>query len=78
MKYTPDDGWVYSLAVDQYLRNRGLGSELLAHAENMLAALGCLKVNLQIMEGNEEVRQFYQANGFKVEKRISMGKRLPK
>ena len=42
-----------------------------------LAAKGCMKVNLQIMEGNESVGAFYSALGFSVEKRVSMGKRLP-
>jgi len=29
------------------------------------------------MEGNEAVENFYKANGYQTEKRISMGKRLP-
>ena len=35
-----------------------------------------MKINLQIMEGNEIVEGFYLKNGYKTEKRISMGKRL--
>lgn len=35
-----------------------------------------LKINLQIMDGNDAVQRFYQANGYLTEKRISMGKRL--
>lgn len=35
-----------------------------------------LKINLQIMDGNDGVQRFYQANGYLTEKRISMGKRL--
>jgi hypothetical protein len=35
-----------------------------------------VKINLQIMEGNEMVEQFYLSKGYSTEKRISMGKRL--
>jgi hypothetical protein len=37
---------------------------------------GCVKINLQIMEGNGDVVGFYTSLGFAVEKRISMGKRI--
>jgi hypothetical protein len=36
-----------------------------------------MKINLQIMEGNEGVASFYSSLGFSVEKRVSMGKRIP-
>ena len=42
-----------------------------------LAALGCVKINLQITGGNESVVPFYEAHGFAVEDRVSMGKKLP-
>jgi ribosomal protein S18 acetylase RimI-like enzyme len=38
--------------------------------------LGCLKVNLQVLASNAEVIAFYQKLGYRVEERISMGKRL--
>ncbi|THB76252.1 MAG: GNAT family acetyltransferase [Desulfobacteraceae bacterium] len=74
--YDGHRGWIYSIAVHPAQRKQGLGSSLLTHAENRLLKVGCLKVNLQIMEGNEAVQQFYVANGFSEEKRVSMGKRL--
>lgn len=74
--YDGHRGWIYSMAVTPAHRNKGLGSELLRFAEEKLAEKGCLKVNLQIMEGNEAVESFYISNGYKTEKRISMGKRL--
>ncbi|QGY39713.1 GNAT family acetyltransferase [Pseudodesulfovibrio cashew] len=74
--YDGHRGWIYSLATAPDRRGHGIGSSLLAHAEERLAALGCIKVNLQIVAGNESVRSFYEANGFAVEDRISMGKRL--
>jgi len=35
-----------------------------------------VKINLQIMEGNENVTAFYSSLGFTVEKRVSMSKRI--
>jgi ribosomal protein S18 acetylase RimI-like enzyme len=74
--YDGHRGWIYSLAVSAAHRRCGVGSQLVRHAESALAKSGCVKVNLQIMEGNETVSAFYAALGFSVEKRVSMGKRL--
>ena len=74
--YDGHRGWIYSLAVLPAYRKRGIGTALLEHAEKKLANLGCVKVNLQVMEGNETVVGFYHANGYSTENRISMGKRL--
>jgi ribosomal protein S18 acetylase RimI-like enzyme len=75
--YDGHRGWIYSIAVAPSYRKKGLGSSLLAFAEQKLSELGCMKINLQIMKGNEVVESFYLANGYQTEKRISMGKRLP-
>lgn len=69
-------GWIYAMVVDPDYQKQGVGSSLLSHAEEKLRERGCLKVNLQIMEDNRDVEQFYRSKGYKVEKRISMGKRL--
>ena len=74
--YDDHRGWIYSIAVSPAYRNKGLGSSLLSFAEERLSEKGCLKINLQIMDGNEPVEDFYHSNGYKTEKRISMGKRL--
>jgi len=74
--YDGHRGWIYSMAVSPTYRNKGLGSALLRYAEEKLAENGCMKVNLQIIEENREVESFYISNGYKTEKRISMGKRL--
>jgi len=75
--YDGHRGWIYSMAVHPDHRNRAIGSQLLSFAEARLVSRGCVKINLQIMEGNEETQAFYEANGYVVEKRISMGKRIP-
>jgi ribosomal protein S18 acetylase RimI-like enzyme len=76
--YDGHRGWIYSVAVAPEHRRRGVGSQLVRHAEQALTSKGCVKINLQIMEGNESVTAFYESLGFSVEKRISMGKRLLK
>lgn len=75
--YDGHRGWIYSIAVHPDRRKHGIGSQLLSFAERRLASRGCIKINLQIMDGNEQVQGFYEANGYSVEKRVSMGKRLP-
>jgi ribosomal protein S18 acetylase RimI-like enzyme len=72
--YDGHRGWIYSVAVSPAYRRKGVGSQLVRFAEKALADKGCVKINLQIMEGNESVAAFYASLGFAVEKRISMGK----
>jgi ribosomal protein S18 acetylase RimI-like enzyme len=74
--YDGHRGWIYTLVVAGTHRHRGIGSVLLTHAGKKLKQLGCLKVNLQIRDGNDAVESFYLKNGYSTEKRISMGKRL--
>jgi len=74
--YDGHRGWIYSVAVSPAHRRQGIGSRLVAHAERALMAKGCVKINLQIMEGNESVTEFYSLLGYVVEKRVSMAKRL--
>ena len=74
--YDGHRGWIYSLAVDEKERHRGIGTTLMAEVERRLKDRGCLKLNLQVMPDNKGVVQFYQELGFSVEDRLSMGKRL--
>ena len=74
--YDGHRGWIYSMAVLPSHQQQGLGSELLSFAEKKLSDRGCMKINLQIMEGNEAVERFYASNGYLTEKRISMGKQV--
>ena len=75
--YDGHRGWIYSVAVAPSHRRQGLGSRLVRHAERALAGKGCVKINLQILEANESVVSFYAKLGYIVEKRVSMGKRIP-
>lgn len=75
--YDGHRGWIYSIAVAPEYQKQGLGSKLLSMAEKNLSELGCMKINLQIMDSNQAVDKFYHSNGYKTEKRTSMGKQLP-
>jgi ribosomal protein S18 acetylase RimI-like enzyme len=76
--YDGHRGWIYSVAVAPTHRRRGIGKSLMECAERALIERGCVKINLQIMEGNAAVTEFYEKLGYLVEKRISMGKRIVK
>jgi len=74
--YDGHRGWLYSLAVGASQRRLGIGTRLIAHAEAALVALGCPKVNLQVLTAKAEVRAFYEALGYRADAVISLGKRL--
>ena len=74
--YDGHRGWISRVAVLTTHRRKGIGEALLAEAEKRLTALGCVKINLQVVESNAAVIDFYAASGYAVEPRISMSKRL--
>jgi ribosomal protein S18 acetylase RimI-like enzyme len=74
--YDGHRGWMYSLAVAESLRGRGYARALVHHAEGALAALGCPKLNLQIMANKPELRDFYAKLGYQADEVVSLGKRL--
>ncbi|KGE73885.1 GNAT family acetyltransferase [Spirochaeta lutea] len=74
--YDGHRGWIYSLGVDPNSRLKGVGTALLRRAEQALSDLGCVKINLQIMDYNGRVQEFYRKNGYAAEPRISMGKEI--
>ncbi|ALE56698.1 GNAT family acetyltransferase [Paraburkholderia sp. RL17-368-BIF-A] len=74
--YDGHRGWLYSLAVDESLRRHGIGSRLVAHVEAALTALGCPKLNLQVLSAKNDVRAFYEALGYRADEVVSFGKRL--
>ncbi|MEH1940036.1 MAG: GNAT family acetyltransferase [Nostoc sp.] len=72
--YDGHRGWLYTVAVNPHYQRQGIGSKLVRHAERLLIAMGCLKINLQVRVSNAEVVEFYRKLGYLVEERISMGK----
>jgi ribosomal protein S18 acetylase RimI-like enzyme len=75
--YEGHRGWISRIAVLQAHRHEGIGKRLLLEAEKRLAALGCIKINLQVVETNSAVVRFYEEAGYEIEPRLSMSKRLP-
>jgi len=74
--YDGHRGWINYLAVHPSRQGQGLGRELMDEAEERLAALGCAKINLQVREGNEVARDFYEAVGYTLDPVVSYGRRL--
>ena len=74
--YEGHRGWLNYLAVDPDLQRSGIGRRMVSHAEDLLEKRDCPKVNLQVRSTNAEVIAFYEALGYSVEERVSMGKRL--
>lgn len=74
--YDGHRGWLYAVAVHPSQQRRGLGSRLVAAAEAALVQVGCMKINLQLLDTNHATAAFYESLGYRVEPRISMGKLL--
>ncbi len=74
--YDGHRGWLYSVAVRQDAKRRGIGTALVETAQAALRALGCPKINLQVRSTNAAVIAFYKGLGFSVEDHISMGRLL--
>ncbi|CAD6524150.1 Acetyltransferase YpeA [Paraburkholderia hiiakae] len=74
--YDGHRGWLYSVAVAPEARRDGLGTRLVRHAENALATMGCLKLNLQVLTDKAEVLAFYERLGYRADAVVSLGKRL--
>ena len=74
--YEGHRGWVNYLAVHPEQQGNGYGRILMETLEEKLIALGCPKINLQVRETNLDVIRFYEAIGYKIDKVVSLGKRL--
>jgi len=74
--YDGHRGWIYSIGVAPAERRHGHGRALLAHAEAQLRALGCPKINIQVMAVNEQALHFWRAAGYQPDHVVSLGRRL--
>lgn len=74
--YEGHRGWINYLAVHPEHHRQGHARELMQHAEALLRAAGCPKINLQVRSTNKAVIAFYESIGFAVDNVIGMGKRL--
>lgn len=74
--YEGHRGWINYLAVEPGRRRQGLGRELMATAERLLAERGCPKINLQVRSENADVIAFYGSLGYRQDEVVGLGKRL--
>jgi hypothetical protein len=74
--YEGHRGWISRIAGLRSQRGKGIGQSLLVEAERRLSALGCIKLNLQVVDTNASTVAFYES-GYRIKPRISMSKRLP-
>lgn len=74
--YEGHRGWINYLAVEPDLQGQGLGRQIMAEVERRLLAKGCPKINLQVRDDNQQAIAFYEAIGYRMDRVISLGKRL--
>ncbi len=74
--YDGHRGWIYYLAVDPDFRRQGLAAQIMQHAEAVLKARGCPKIDLMVRDNNQPVIDFYQRIGYKKDPVCVLSKRL--
>ena len=74
--YDGHRGWLYYLGVHPDRQRRGYGRRMMGEITARLAARDCPKINLQVRDGNEAARRFYESIGFQMDPVFAMGKRL--
>ena len=57
--------YIDDLCVDEKVRGMHIGQALFEHVRNEAKALGCYTVTLNVWEGNDSARAFYDRMGFK-------------
>jgi ribosomal protein S18 acetylase RimI-like enzyme len=74
--YDGHRGWINYLAVDPAYKQRGFGKQIMEAVEEKIGALGCPKINIQVRADNKDTLKFYESIGYKIDKVVSIGKRL--
>lgn len=69
-------GWVYYVAVEPALRQRGFGRAIMNAAEDWLRQAGIAKVQLMVRPENESVQAFYESIGYGEQERVVYAKWL--
>jgi ribosomal protein S18 acetylase RimI-like enzyme len=72
--YDGHRGWIYSLAVRPDLHRKGIGTQMMEHAESTLRQQGCPRAKLQVDEARGDVTGFYRKLGYEVQALVSMAK----
>ncbi len=74
--YEGHRGWINYLAVKPQFQGQGYGEQMMNEIESRLLDLNCPKVNLLVRDTNEQVINFYEKMGYKIESVVCIGKRL--
>jgi ribosomal protein S18 acetylase RimI-like enzyme len=74
--YEGHRGWINYLGVLPGHRRRGHARRMMEEAERLLRLEGCPKINLQVRNGNEAARLFYEGIGYSDSDTLGLGKRL--
>jgi ribosomal protein S18 acetylase RimI-like enzyme len=69
-------GWVYYVAVDPDVRQKGYGRVIMDAAEDWLRGRGIEKLQLMVRPDNAQVQAFYQKLGYVEQQRIVYAKWL--
>ena len=57
--------YIDDLCVDKQIRGKHIGQELFRHVCQKAKELGCYEITLNVWEGNDSARIFYEHQGFK-------------
>ncbi len=60
--------YIDDLCVDQNQRGTHIGKELFEYVKTEAEKMGCYEINLNVWEGNDTARTFYEKMGMKVKK----------
>jgi ribosomal protein S18 acetylase RimI-like enzyme len=74
--YDGHRGCINYLAVDPAYKQSGFGKQIMEAVEEKIGALGCPKINIQVRADNKDTLKFYKSIGYKIDKVVSIGKRL--
>ena len=57
--------YIDDLCVDETIRGQHIGKELFEQVRKEASAMGCFEITLNVWEGNDTARKFYDSMGFK-------------
>ena len=57
--------YIHDLCVDEAIRGQHIGKSLFEHVRKEASAMGCYEISLNVWEGNDTARRFYDSMGFK-------------
>ncbi|WP_211453776.1 GNAT family N-acetyltransferase [Collimonas antrihumi] len=55
---------IHDLAVAEKFRGQGISKKLIAQVEQVALGLGCCKITLEVLEGNQRAKALYKSTGF--------------